>query len=143
MKICEMTISDFELIKNNLKSDFDDFWNENILKQEILNKNHKYFSSKENEEILGFAGISIVLDEAEIMNIVVKKDKRKNGIGKALIKRIIEFCKENKIKVLKLEANEKNIPALNLYNSVGFKKVGVRKNYYKNDSAILMDLKIY
>lgn len=146
MYIEKMDMSDFELIKNNLKSDFDDFWNENILEQELLNNEHIYLvaKSKETNEILGFAGISFVLDEAELMNIVTKKNKRGLGIGKALLEKIINICMEKQIKFLKLEVNEKNIPAINLYKSVGFKQTGVREKYYNNcDSAILMDLEIF
>lgn len=145
MNIEEMKISDFELIKNNLESDFDDFWNENSLKQELLNKERIYIIAKDldKNEILGFAGISCVLDEAELMNIVVKRNKRRNGIGKALLEKIINICKENNIKLLKLEVNEINLPAINLYKSFGFIQTGIRKKYYNNcDSAILMDLNL-
>lgn len=146
MYIEEMNMSDFELIKNNLKSDFDDFWNENILKQELLNNKRIYIVAKSigTNEILGFTGISLAFDEAELMNIVVKKNKRGLGIGKALLEKIINICREKQIKLLKLEVNEKNITAINLYKSVGFKQIGKRNKYYNNcDSAILMDLEIF
>lgn len=146
MYIDKMKISDFELIKNNLKSDFDDFWNENILKQELLNTDSIFLVVKDtiSDEILGFAGIEIVLDEAELMNIVIRKNKRGLGIGKSLMEKIINIAKENNIKILKLEVNEKNLIAINLYKSFGFKQTGIRENYYNNhDSAILMDLEIF
>lgn len=119
LQIEKMTESDFELIKDNLKSDFDDFWNENILEEELKNKNRIYIAAKnlESKEIVGFCGISKILDEAEVMNIVVKKNKRGQGIGKALMEKIINISKEMKIKVLKLEVNEKNVVAINLYKS--------------------------
>ncbi len=146
MYIDKMKISDFELIKNNLKSDFDDFWNENILKQELLNTDSIFLVVKDtiSDEILGFAGIEIVLDEAELMNIVIRKNKRGLGIGKSLMEKIINIAKENNIKILKLEVNEKNLIAINLYKSFGFKQTGIREKYYNNhDSAILMDLEIF
>lgn len=146
MYIDKMKISDFELIKNNLKSDFDDFWNENILKQELLNTDSIFLVVKDtiSDEILGFAGIEIVLDEAELMNIVIRKNKRGLGIGKSLMEKIINIAKENNIKILKLEVNEKNLIAINLYKSLGFKQTGIREKYYNNlDSAILMDLEIF
>ena len=146
MYIDKMEISDFELIKNRLKSDFDDFWNENILKQELLNTDSIFLVVKDtiSDEILGFAGIEIVLDEAELMNIVIRKNKRGLGIGKSLMEKIINIAKENNIKILKLEVNEKNLIAINLYKSFGFKQTGIREKYYNNhDSAILMDLEIF
>ena len=145
MFIDKMKISDFELIKNNLKSDYDDFWSKEALEQELLNENRIYILAKNENtnEILGFAGISVIFNEAELMNIVVKKDKRKHGIGKALLEKIINICIENNIEVVKLEVNENNISARNLYKSCGFIQTGKRERYYNNkDAAILFDLKI-
>lgn len=127
MKIVDMTLSDFELIKENLISDFDDFWNENILRQELLNENRKYVVAKENNDVLGFAGVSICENEAELMNIVVKKNNRGSGIGKALLEKIIEILKSEKIEVLKLEVNSKNNVAFKLYSSLDFEVVRSKK----------------
>lgn len=71
-----MTLDDLEEIKENLEKDFDNFWNYNIFKSELENTNSTYFVAKENDKIIGFAGILIVLDEADITNIVVNKDSR-------------------------------------------------------------------
>ena len=69
--------------------------------------------------------------------------KRKHGIGKALLEKIINICIENNIEVVKLEVNENNISAKNLYKSCGFIQTGKRERYYNNkDAAILFDLKI-
>lgn len=94
--ITRMNLSDFEQIKAKLKSDFDDFWNVNILKDEILKENRKYIVCRQNDEIVGFAGISIILDEAEIMNIVVRKDKRNQGIGYELLQELVKICKDER-----------------------------------------------
>ena len=68
-----MTCSDLEEIKYNLETDFDDFWNYNIFKSELQNSNSTYFVIKKEKEIIGFAGVLIVLDQADITNIVIKK----------------------------------------------------------------------
>ena len=68
-----MTLHDLESIKSILATDYDNFWNYPIFKSELENPNSIYFILKNQEEILGFAGILIVLDEADITNIVVKK----------------------------------------------------------------------
>lgn len=82
LNISLMTIDDLEAIQNILESDFDDFWNYNIFKSELENKNSKYFAIHENNQIVGFIGILMILDEADITNIVVKKSSR----GKRTIK---------------------------------------------------------
>lgn len=71
-----MKIEDLENIKDTLEVDFDDFWNYNIFKSEIENPNSIYFVVKENNETVGFAGMLVIIDEADITNIVVKKSFR-------------------------------------------------------------------
>ena len=139
MEITEMNLDDLELMKNTLYSDFDNFWSYNILKQELENKNTTYIVAKENNQILGFAGILVCLDEATLNNIVVRKDHRGRGIGGELLETIIELCCDLKLKTITLEVNCSNIPAIKLYEKFGFKNLGIRKNYYNNSSdAIIM-----
>ena len=71
-----MCLEDLENIKDLLENDFDDFWNYNVFKSELENPNSTYFIVKFDGEIVGFAGILVVLDEADITNIVVKKSFR-------------------------------------------------------------------
>ena len=67
-----MSLEDLEILKDDLITSFDDFWNYDILKSELLSDNSKYIIAKLNDDIVGFAGLKLILDEAEIMNIVVK-----------------------------------------------------------------------
>ena len=138
IEVYKMSLTDLESIKEILVSDFDDFWNYSILKDELSNANSYYLVAKLDNEILGFAGIKYVLNDADIMNIVVKKSKRKSGIGSLLLKNIIELCKKLNVSTLFLEVNEKNLPAILLYKKFGFEEVGFRKNYYKENNAIVM-----
>ena len=140
IKISKMNIDDLNIIKNNLLTDFDNFWTFDILKNELESKNSLYFVAKLNDEIIGFAGIKIILDEAELMNIVVHNSYLRQNIASILLNKIFNFCKENNIKKINLEVNEKNIPAINLYKKFNFIEVGRRKKYYDNkNDAILME----
>lgn len=114
---------------------------------ELCKKNSKtkigldsyYIVAKQNQEIVGFAGILKIIDEINIMNIVVRKDKRQEGIGSKLLNAIFEITKKLKAQSITLEVNEKNLPAIKLYQKFGFEQVGVRKKYYHNkDNAIIM-----
>ena len=139
--ISEMNLQDLENIKDCLLTDFDNFWSYNILKQELENGKSKYFVAKQENEIVGFAGILLIIDQVNIMNIVVKKDKRNFGIGSLLLEEIIRYSKIHNATSITLEVNEKNIPGIKLYKKYGFKQVGLRRKYYNNeDNAILMDL---
>ena len=101
----EMNLSHLESIKDILETDFDDFWNYNVFKTELNNKNSKYIIAKINNEIVGFAGIEIILDTADITNVVVKKQFRGRSISSLLLQHIIELAKSNKCKTINLEVN--------------------------------------
>lgn len=143
LEIKKMLISDLDNISETLTTCFDDFWNYNILKSELENNNSQYIVAKLGENIVGFAGIIDTLDQMEITNIVVRKDMRHKGIGNTLLNELIKMSIKNNKNTIFLEVNSNNLFAIKLYEKNGFKKVGLRKNYYNNtDDAILMNLKI-
>lgn len=139
IQISKMDISDLEEIKDVLLSDFDDFWNVNTFKEELLNPNSKYIVAKINNKIVGFAGIWKSVDDVHITNIVTSKSFRNQHIGSMMLSNLIEIAKtENNITSITLEVNSNNIPAQRLYEKFGFKVVGLRKKYYNNiDDAII------
>ncbi len=138
-----MTHEDLLYFKNNLITEFDNFWNYSILVQEFSNENTTYIVARQDGQILGFAGILTIIDEANIMNIVTKKSKRNLGIGSLLLQNLINISKQKKLKSITLEVNEHNINAIKLYEKFNFGKIGIRKKYYSNtDSAIIMTLYI-
>lgn len=141
IEICTMTYEDLQALKNTLITDFDDFWSYSILEKELSNTNTTYIVAKQDNKILGFAGILTILDESNIMNIVTKKNKRNLGIGSLLLSELINISKKLNMNSITLEVNENNIPAIKLYQKYNFQTVGIRKKYYNNiDSAILMTL---
>ena len=145
--ITPMKLDDLKEIEPCLIEEFDDFWTFSMLKQELenlQNLNSNYFVAKCQNKIVGFAGILTIIDEVNIMNIVVKKDSRKLGIGSSLLNFIINFTKTQNVTSITLEVNENNLAAICLYEKYGFQKVGLRKKYYNNiDNAILMTLSIF
>ena len=139
IQIKEMSLFDLENIKDILISDFDDFWNYNILKEELESPNSKYIIAKTNDDkIIGFAGIKIIVDTADIMNIVVKKSWRNQGVGNLLLNNLVSLCKNLNLSSLSLEVSENNIPAIHLYEKFGFKQIGLRKDYYNGKDGIIM-----
>ena len=139
VEILVMTISDLELIKESLLTDFDNFWNYNTFKSELLNPNSKYIVAKINNKIIGFAGLWKSVDDVHITNIVTAKKYRNKNIGSLMLSKLIEMSKNEKgITSITLEVNSNNIPAQKLYEKFGFKVVGIRKKYYNNnDDAII------
>ena len=144
LEVRKLTLSDLATIKNILLSDFDDFWNYNIFASELNNENSTYIVAILNNEIVGFAGIWQVIDEAHITNIVTKKNYRGQGIGTILLENLITLCKNSTvIKSLTLEVNEKNTIAQELYKKFDFQFLGKRKKYYNNENdAVIMTLQL-
>ena len=142
MQIRKMTISDLIDIKDILQTEFDDFWNYNIFYEELKNKYSTYFCAFDEKYIVGFAGVWQSIDVMHITNIVVKKDERGKGIGKKLLEQLIKYSIKQDIKSITLEVNEENIIAQNLYKQYGFEKVGLRKKYYKDKSALILTLEL-
>lgn len=140
--IDKMSIDDLDSIKTVLQNEFDEFWNYNVFKDELKNENSYYIIAKLENNIVGFGGIWKAVDDVHITNIVVRKKFRKLGIGNVILEHLIKIGRNiQDINSITLEVNSKNTPAINLYLKFGFKKVGLRKNYYGLDeNAIIMTL---
>ena len=139
VEIFNMTLQDLDLIANSLESDFDNFWNYNVFKSELENGNSKYLVAKIDNQIVGFAGLIPVVDEADVSNIVVHKNFRNQKIGSALLEALLNLAFSLNLKIINLEVRESNVPAIKLYEKFGFEVCGLRKKYYNNcENAILM-----
>ena len=119
------------------------FWTLDELKE--LQKKEKSFCQVGicKRILTGFSIFFITDVSLEIYFIFVAPSFRKNGIGENFLKNAIFFCKKKLIKSIKLEVNEKNKMAINLYKKLNFKITGRRKNYYqikgKYNDALLMN----
>lgn len=122
IKISRMTVSDLNEIEDILFSDFDDFWNINTFKSELLNPNSKYIVAKIDNKIVGYAGIWKAVDDVHITNIVTAKNLRRQNIGSILLSDLIEMAKaENGITSITLEVNCNNLPAKNYMKNLALK----------------------
>ena len=102
--------------------------------QVFVDDGHKYFVLEENNEVIGYAGYEKIVDEGHLINMAVAEACRGKGCGKALIEKILEKAKEDKIKRLILEVRISNHPAISLYEKMGFEVIAKRKNYYENNN---------
>ena len=103
---------------------------------ENLNPNETIYIYKENNINKGFIYIQNGLDIIDLLNIIVKPEYQNQGIGSVLLKYIIDNKQDKKIM---LEVRSKNINAIKLYQKYDFKIINIRKNYYKDDDAIIME----
>ena len=112
------------------KERFSQPWSEKSLLSEVENKTAKFFVAKNKLKVLGYIGMHVVLDEAYISNIAVRKDFQNMGIGSSLIKHAINFGETNSLAFLTLEVRKSNFKAIKLYEAFGFKCLGERRNFY-------------
>lgn len=143
LELNNMKVSDLNSISDVLETEFDNFWNYNVFKQELENENSIYIVAKFEDKIVGFGGIWKSVDDVHITNIVVKKDCRHLGLGAKILDKLINIAKELKFSSITLEVNANNEIAIKLYKKFGFKKLGIRKKYYNNsDNAVIMTLEL-
>ena len=103
-----------------------------MIKEEQLNE----FDSKIYIENVGYAVIRKLYEHLDITEVFIEEELRRKGYAFKILNYIIE--KNSNMKIM-LEVREDNIPAINLYKKLGFKKINERKNYYKDKTAIIME----
>ena len=89
----------------------------------------------QGETVQGFAIFHIVLDEAELLNIVIDPAVQRQGMGEALLTFCLQALQQQGVGSCLLEVGATNKPAQALYEKLGFSKVGERKNYYQSATA--------
>ena len=132
MKIVDMCIQHTEKLAELEKICFSSPWSENGLNAELENENSFFVVAVEKEEILGYAGMHIVIDECYIANIAVFPVYRGRGIATALLDRLDEIAESKSAEFISLEVRPSNSGAVQLYIKNGYTEVGRRKNFYTN-----------
>lgn len=130
-------IEDIESINKLGKLIRDDFDTLFKIVDILESKYDKVFVYEEKDEVIGFLHI-IELDETvDIINIVVREDRRNINIGSLLIDYMFDSISEN-IQLITLEVAINNVNAISLYEKFGFEIINTRSNYYQNVDAYLM-----
>ena len=81
--------------------------------------------------IQGYGILSFGADEAHVLNICIHRDLRDQGVGRRLLKYLLDQAVKAELHDAFLEVRPSNTPAIHLYESMGFVRVGVRKAYYQ------------
>jgi len=98
----------------------------------------------DEDDVLGFALLSVIGTEAEILQIAVDKKIRKRGIGTKLMKDVIKWCADNSVRSMYLEVRRSNRGAVELYKKMSFEVIGNRKDYYDDpiEDALIMTRRV-
>ena len=122
------------------KLSFADPWSEMSIASELQNLWAYWLVAVQDDMVVGYIGSQSTIDETDVMNVAVHPDWRRQGIAEQLIENLIEELKKRGSHALMLEVRASNAPAISLYEKMGFRQVGLRKNYYRNpkeDALIL------
>ena len=115
-------------------------WSEKMLREEL--GKGIFLVAERDGQTVGYVGCQTVLDEGYITNVAVSPDCRRQGIARMLIDTLTAQAREHGLAFVTLEARASNAPAIALYEGAGFRRVGVRRNFYTapTEDAVLMTL---
>ena len=141
MIIRKMTIEDVPKVHEIELATFPSPWTLDSFYYEMeQNQFSHYLVAEVDGEIIGFCGLWLVIDAAQITNVAVLEKMRGRKIGQALMLEAMRIAKESGMEVVSLEVRVSNEVAQNLYRKLKFKDGGIRKGYYadNNEDALVM-----
>jgi ribosomal-protein-alanine N-acetyltransferase len=116
-------------------------WSIGLYASEIAQPDTRaYYVALVGSELVGYAGMMVVVGEAHVTNIGVAPEWQRHGIGRRLLLQLAREALERSAQHLTLEVRVSNLGAQNLYHEFGFAPAGIRKNYYAevNEDGIVM-----
>ena len=101
-------------------------WSEKSFLDSLKNENTVYIVAEIKDEIVAYCGAYISFEEADISNVAVNK--------------LFYECGKKGVSNITLEVRETNVPAISLYEKLGFEEAGIRKNFYEKpvENALIM-----
>ena len=119
---------------------FPSSWSPDSYLRDLRNRNSHYVVARLAGEIIGYAGMWIMADEAHISTLAVHPSRRRAGLGKRLLSHLLAAARERGASEVTLEVREANAAARSLYESFGFQATGMIAHYYGDtgESAVVM-----
>jgi ribosomal-protein-alanine N-acetyltransferase len=136
-----MRLEDIPIICEIEKESFTTPWTSAAFHNELTNNQFaRYMVMESEDEILGYGGMWIIMDEAHITNIAVRKKHRGKKFGERLLLEMQKTAGFLGVARMTLEVRPSNRVAQGLYEKLGFYGVGVRRGYYTDnrEDAIIM-----
>jgi ribosomal-protein-alanine N-acetyltransferase len=142
LTIRRAALSDLDSILVIERASFPTPWSRAVMASELSHPAGCYIVAELDGRLVGYTGASCFAGEAHIMNVAVAPDSRRCGIGEALILELLRRTLELNAELAYLEYRPSNTAAAALYRKLGFRRVGRRRNYYRDtgEDAVLMTL---
>jgi ribosomal-protein-alanine N-acetyltransferase len=118
------------------------WWGERVYREALEDQEfRRVFVWEDGGEVAGFAVGAVVSGEGELESVAVAEAMRRRGVGRALCAAVIDWCEERGAEVVRLEVRASSAWAIALYAGLGFRRVGLRRGYYRGpvEDAVLME----
>ena len=123
----ETTIYTHPWTRGNFSDSLNSGYSAWVLEEQVLQTNH---------EMIGYALLMMVMDEAHLLNLSVAKHQQKQGLGRYLLEHMLKIAKNHQAANMFLEVRPSNISAIALYENMGFSEMALRRGYYPADPKI-------
>ena len=136
-----MCLADVDEVQEIEKGCFSVPWSRAAFEKEITeNRCARYLVAERGGQVVAYAGMWLVIDEAHITNIAVHPEARNRGFGERLLRALMRLASDTGMGMITLEVRRSNEAAQALYRKAGFQDVGYRKRYYEDnqEDALIM-----
>ena len=129
--IREMCADDITFVAENEKKNFSTPWREADLTKALDHPTELFYVATLNAKRVGYIGLMLSLDSADILNVCVVDEYRGRGVATKILSFVLDQLSDRGIDKVFLEVRQSNLPARALYEKFGFVYLNKRKNYYK------------
>ncbi|MDD3173329.1 MAG: ribosomal protein S18-alanine N-acetyltransferase [Herbinix sp.] len=143
MEIRKMTETDLPEVCAIEQDTFSEPWSEEDFRNSIEDINNGYLVAVIDNKIVGYCGYWGIAGEGDIYNVAVKKDYRGQRIGYQILTALLGDAAGRGITSLTLEVRKSNEAAIHLYESLGFERAAIRRDFYSKprEDAVIMWMK--
>jgi ribosomal-protein-alanine N-acetyltransferase len=114
-------------------------WSARVFREELALGNRRYFVAEDSAGVIvGYAGLLLVEEDAHVTTLAVDPEVRRRQLGSRLMLALVDASLHAEARHLTLEVRMSNMSARRLYERFGFAPVGIRKNYYRDEDALVM-----
>ena len=119
-------------------------WPRQVFVDELAREWARVDVARDAGRVVGFCNYWLVKDEVHLLAIATHPDRRRAGVGRRLMDHLLDVARARASVLVTLEVRRSNVPAIALYERLGFVAVGLRRAYYAEDAedALVMTLDI-
>ena len=136
-----MRLEDLAEVQRIELASFSTPWPENAYRSELMtNSLASYLVARAGGAIVAYGGMWLMVDEAHITTFAVHPAWRRQRIGERLLLAFFDLARDRHAREATLEVRLSNLAARRLYEKYGFRPVGLRPRYYRdnNEDALIM-----